>query len=171
MILMKKILFEIIKLILFILIWWGMATISEWQMPLKSRPVTQTEFFRFCVLVDGKIQSQSLQDYKKGEDVLCHTPVPDDGNGWFNYKYYFDITPEQTYRLISYADSPADPYIYHYRIENQEIVPIDVQYGGLMNQMAAWFYGLILTMILWAVGYRLYLRYFRQPEKTIPKIK
>lgn len=167
MLFIKKILIFLAKLAIFVLIWLGLVWLYQINNQPQPRPANPN-FFIICIVENGTISPQALKKYEKGQ-MLCQTPVPDDGNGKFRQAYYFEITPEQTHRFITYNDSPDDPVVYHYHVKNQEIIPIEVHSGAMMYKLTAWFYGLIGATILWAIGRFVRRKWlFRQPETQSP---
>ncbi|MDO4251228.1 MAG: hypothetical protein Q4C68_06930, partial [Moraxella sp.] len=66
---------------------------------------------------------------------------------------------DQSYLLTTYHDALDDDKVeYHYRIDNGEVTPIKWRHGLMEARLMNYFYGLIISMIGYAVLNRVYKR-------------
>lgn len=152
--------YKLFRFILFILGWVGVSqVINLFNQPIFTEP---TEYFTICATTlndDRPLPLYTMKTYKQNPSdfKLCQAPtkqVSEDGIAYFTLTQMED----QSYLLTTWNDSLADPIEYHYRIDNGEVTPIKWRHGLMKARLMNYFYGLIISMMGYAVLNRIYKR-------------
>lgn len=154
--------YKLFRFILFILGWVGVSqVINLFNQPIFTEP---TEYFTICATTtlsdDRLFPLYTMKEYQKNPSdfKLCQAPtkqVSEDGIAYFTLTQMED----QSYLLTTYHDALDDDKVeYHYRIDNGEVTPIKWRHGLMQARLMNYFYGLIISMISYAVLKRVYKR-------------
>lgn len=150
------------KFLGFMLIWTILANlIVVLTPPDYHKP---NEFFNVCVMEQNKPKTVIIKELPHSP-IFCQQPYHHvEGNQpWF----YFSLKSiDNQWEITQYNDSMADPFVYRYRIENNQIIPLWYHYGsGFLLHFSAWLFALFATMVIHAILNRVIQR--KNKQKTI----
>lgn len=156
------------KFLAFMLIWTILANLYIFLNPPNQIPIEkpyQKELFNICVIKDGK-PSFSVLNGLPANSQFCQQPIEHiQGLNEFSYGHLDKLDNE--WQLTRYGDSMADPFVYRYRIENNQVIPLWYSYnGGFVLHFTAWLFALFATTIIHAILNRIIQRKNRQKAIT-----
>lgn len=158
---------KLLKFCVFIAIWAVLANVLIFFNPTPRHNYDPAQkSFLICTLKDGKPIAM-LFDERKPEEPLCQQPY--DRNDFADtayYTYQLDKKADE-WQFTSYTDSMSDPWIFYYRIENNQVIPVWYTYGGIMLAISWWTASLFFTAIIYAIGRRVIL--FQLRKKSVEK--
>lgn len=111
----------------------------------KPKPRTPNEFFNICVIKNEQPINLILKEYK-GE-LLCDTPLNNVPMNNPIFHFHLDNIDNE-WELTTFSDSMADPFVYRYKIENHQVIPLWYHFGGNSGKMSVVVFGFFMTLIL-----------------------
>ena len=100
----------------------------------------------------------SIKEYQAAPHnfTLCQAPFDYQADNGYSRIALTQFNQPDEYLLITYNDSMGDPAEYHYRITGDKVEPIAWRYGTTMAKAMGYFWGLVLSMIIYSLGKRFY---------------
>lgn len=132
----------------FIACWVIITKILILLNPPKHR--TPDSMFSVCIIENDLPRVKSL-DNLKDTDTLCRKKMTSDTS--VNYVDYNAIKPVgNEWEVLNYSDSLADPFVYRYRIENNQVIPLWYSYHDTdIWRSLSGFWALLLALIIFSV--------------------
>lgn len=160
---------KLLKFIAFIVCWTILAKAYIYFNPTTHYTYGQNpnkdRGFLVCVVENGKPISEPLI-YRTPTQALCEQPSTN--NEFADKSFILEReNSENQWQFTVYTDSPSDPWVFHYRVENQQVIPLWYTYGGLGLSLIAWTYTLFITMAFYAILNRIIRHKNKKPSSEI----
>lgn len=140
------------RFLAFIVCWVVSANIIILFNPPKPR--TPNEFFSVCVIENTKPTFKALNQLQPNTQ-LCQQPIKHiQGFNEAFHGYLEEV--DNNWELTEYGDSMADPFVYRYRIENNQVIPLWYTYGGMQLAMSSYFFAFFISLVLLALFNRIF---------------
>lgn len=141
------------RFLAFILLWIVLANIYILLNPPKPIAIKepyQKENFNVCIIKEGK-PSFEIVKLLPPNPQFCQQPIKHIQR--FNEAFYGSLEKvDNDWELTEYGDSMADPFVYCYRIEGNQVIPLWYSYGGgFVLHFTAGIISFFLTLIIYAI--------------------
>ncbi|MFW2176677.1 MULTISPECIES: hypothetical protein [unclassified Moraxella] len=144
---------SLLKFLAFMVCWAVLATLFNALMPPKHhQPNT---IFSVCIIENNQPTLIRLTDLN--HHVLCtqETSQTKEDNPAFSFRLR---QIKDDWEITEYADSPADPIVYHYQIKNNQVIPKWFSMGGMTNSMLNWFWAFWVALIAYEIRQSIHRR-------------
>ena len=143
------------RFLAFMLCWAILANLFVWlNPPAHQKP---TEYFNVCIVENGKPKSITTEELPQNPK-FCQQELRNVVG--VNEMFYFHLDKvDNEWELTQYGDSMSDPWVFRYRIENHQIIPLWYHYGsGFVLHFTSWLSALFLTTIIHTITKRIIQR-------------
>ena len=151
---------KLIGLAVFMGLWLSLGFVIGILIKSDFRPAS--EHFLICAKEqptdDRLLPILSIKEYQAAPHnfTLCQAPFDYQADNGYSRITLTQFNQPDEYLFAIYNDSTSDPAEYHYRITGDKVEPIARRYGTTMAKTMGYFWGLVLSMIIYSLGKRFY---------------
>lgn len=163
---MKLLKYKAVRFILFVMLWIALGfVISIFSEPAWKKP---TKNFMVCAISHQQSNPKTflidIQQYHQNKNTLtpCQDPIiRQSSQGLYQHELLKEFDGKKLYHFLlrTYNDSLADSVEYRYQVHANNIEPLAWRHGGNQAKIMSYFFGLILTMMTYAITKRIYQKY------------
>ncbi len=151
---------------LVLIFYWGLATGALTLFLQPEKKIISVDLFQVCILENDAPHLIRYQDYSS--QPLCMPTQKREGS---NGRYHsFEIYPvDDQLEITEWRDSPGDPFVYRYQIDNASQPPKVVLLWSYYGGMARTFSNILLGLFIAAILLKITVYFYVKKSRACPK--